>query len=602
MKIPSGFPSRLRRAIAAMTAALVIFTSSFAAVPAVATTTDPPASEPAPDISLTFLNDPVVGEYLKVKSDIDWSKRWEKISYQWLLDGQPDPDMWGSDSYSVRPGDLGHRISVRLTLKAYGEEPVTYASGETATVQGAIRGLVDYAPDAVLGVTISAGASVSSYPALDSEPERAYTWWRDGVQIPGADSGSYVVTEEDMGAELTSTVVVSAPGYRSWSGTTEHGVGIRGYLELNSPPVITWAGNSTYYATTGTVLRASAPPVVGPAPAGLTYAYQWFERDSWQWPIAGATGATYTAGAENIGKRIGVRVTPVAPNYKGRTRETGFDHGPFVNGTFTGLTAPAIKGTPMPGQILTAVPGPAPVPTAESVTYEWYRGSTRLTSWDADPTYRLTPDDGGHKITVRARYERNNYQTGVTALAAPVTPPGYFSLPHAPNIRGTAAVGHTVHAETWVDMISPRPTRSTYQWMRDGKPIAGATGLSYRLTAADQWRQITFRETHSRAGYHTGVWTSSAVKPMALFTRLASPVVTGTTAVGSVLKATVSTPYPTPTTSWQWLRNGKPIPGATSTSYKLTRYDRNAFIKVKVVFRKPGYLPTARYSAQRWLP
>ncbi|MHA7283911.1 hypothetical protein [Arthrobacter sp. TMS2-4] len=553
--------------------------------------------------TLTFLSDPVVHEYLRFDPNIDWSRFYEKISYEWLLDGQVVPGMYGSNSYQVQASDFGHRISARLTLKEYDAEPVVYMTEESAPVQGSIRGHLQPNGAPLLGTTLSTFVTANGFPAFASEPEYAYTWFRNGALIPGATAETYTVAEPDMGAELTRTMVVSAPGYRSWTESTSFGVGFRGELTLAAAPVITWTGPSTYWAHPGTVLRASTPPVVGTAPAGLGYTYQWFERSSWTQAIPGATGATYIPTAANIGNQIGVQVTPTAPNYRGTTKATGFYDKPYIQGSFAGVTAPSIKGTAMPGQVLTAVPGTAPTPTPELVQYEWYRGATRLTSWDTNPTYTLTKADGGHKITVRARYIRTKYDAATTALSAPVTPPGYFSMPQGPMIRGTAAVGYTLTAETWTDVISPKPSQSTYQWLRDGKPITGATGLSYRLTAADQWRQITFRQTHTRVGYHNGVWTSPAVKPVALFTRLANPVVIGTTKVGYTLKATVATPSPTPTsTSWQWMRNDKPIAGATASSYKLTRYDRNAYIKVKVTFRKVGYLNTARHSASRWLP
>ncbi len=567
------------------------------------TTDSPAASDPASASTPTLLNDPVVGEYIRFDPDIDWTRFWEKISYEWLLDGQPNPEMSGNPWYRVRAEDSGHRLSARVTLKEYGADPVTYTTAESEPVLGSISGSVQHPTEPILGKVLSAVASVTSAPAFSSGSERTFIWSRNGTPIPGAEAESYTVAEADLGAELTSTVVVSAPGYRSWSETTTYGVGFRGYLSLAASPTVTWSGNSTSTVPTGTVLRASMPPVTGTAPAGLSYTFQWFERTYGEQLIPGATGATYVPTAETVGNRIGVRVTPTAPSYKGTTGTTGFYEGPYVQGSFTGLTAPTIKGTAAAGQVLTAVAGSAPTPAAETVQYEWYRGSTRLTSWDTSPTYRLTAADGGFKITVRARYLRTDYDAATTALSAPVTPPGYFSIPQGPKIRGTAAVGYTLTAETWTDLISPKPSQSTYQWLRDGKPITGAAGLTYRLTAADQWRQITFRQTHTRANYVPGVWTSAAVKPVALFTRLVNPVVTGKYAVGSTLKATVATPSPTPTsTSWQWLRNGKPIARATGATYRLTTSDRRAMISVKVTLRKSAYLDTARHSASRWLP
>lgn len=62
----------------------------------------------------------------------------------------------------------------------------------------------------------------------------------------------------------------------------------------------------------------------------------------------------------------------------------------------------------------------------------------------------------------------------------------------APMISGTTTVGQTLTASagTW----SNSPTLS-YQWRRDGSAIAGATGSTYDLVAADQGATISVTET-----------------------------------------------------------------------------------------------------------
>lgn len=117
-----------------------------------------------------------------------------------------------------------------------------------------------------------------------------------------------------------------------------------------------------------------------------------------------------------------------------------------------------------------------------------------MTYHSTDPTYRLTPAGGGRKITVKAFYNKANYLRAVSPASAAVSRPGYFTL-GAASIIGTVAVGYTVKAGT--AGVSPTPSTVLYQWLRDGRPTTGATAASYRLTAADQWRQITVRLTSS---------------------------------------------------------------------------------------------------------
>lgn len=83
----------------------------------------------------------------------------------------------------------------------------------------------------------------------------------------------------------------------------------------------------------------------------------------------------------------------------------------------------------------------------------------------------------------------------------------------SPVISGQGKVGKTLTAAggTWsVDGVT-----LAYQWNRDGAPIAGATGTTYKLVAADAGADITVTVTASKAGdeevvYTDGVATSAA--------------------------------------------------------------------------------------------
>lgn len=76
-----------------------------------------------------------------------------------------------------------------------------------------------------------------------------------------------------------------------------------------------------------------------------------------------------------------------------------------------------------------------------------------------------------------------------------------------PYILGLPRVGSTllVYPGLW----RPVPVKLTYQWSRNGVPIAGATKLTYKLTAADRGTQISVAVTGSKAGYATETETRS---------------------------------------------------------------------------------------------
>ncbi|HEY1118611.1 MAG TPA: hypothetical protein VGE43_12945, partial [Acidimicrobiales bacterium] len=79
------------------------------------------------------------------------------------------------------------------------------------------------------------------------------------------------------------------------------------------------------------------------------------------------------------------------------------------------------------------------------------------------------------------------------APLAPPTDPEAITNVKRPSVTGTPRVGRTLTAKpgTW----SPDWARTTFQWRRDGKPVAGADGRTYRLTARDRGRSLSVAVT-----------------------------------------------------------------------------------------------------------
>jgi hypothetical protein len=88
---------------------------------------------------------------------------------------------------------------------------------------------------------------------------------------------------------------------------------------------------------------------------------------------------------------------------------------------------------------------------------------------------------------------------------------GTFDETAPATIAGPAAVeaGATLTADAGT--YSPEPTSVSYQWLRNGVAIAGATSATYTTTAADAGTSVTVQVTAARAGYADAVSTSAAV-------------------------------------------------------------------------------------------
>jgi hypothetical protein len=157
------------------------------------------------------------------------------------------------------------------------------------------------------------------------------------------------------------------------------------------------------------------------------------------------------------------------------------------------------------------------------------------------------------------------------SLASDTSPRIQPALP--PTISGTTdgGTGEVLTCSTGTWDASPTPTY-TYQWLRAGVAIGGATASTYTLVTADLGQPIACVVTATnRAGKGSAV--ASEVGPITVAPSVtADPVVTGDTAVGSVLTCTTGTwaGAPAPTYTYQWWRAtvpDVPISGETGNTY-----------------------------------
>jgi peptidoglycan hydrolase-like protein with peptidoglycan-binding domain len=258
---------------------------------------------------------------------------------------------------------------------------------------------------------------------------------------------------------------------------------------------------------------------------------------------------------------------------------------------------PTVSGTTTVGKKLTAKAGTWGPGTVE-LSYQWYRGSTAISSATA-ASYVLQPADAGQAVRVSTTGTKASYTSisRTSAKTAAVTPATLTAAP-TPSISGTVAAGKTLTASagTW----APAPVTVRYQWYRGTTAIAGATGASYQLQAADYKAKIKVIVTGAKSGYYSAVRTSvqtSAVKQGSL-TTASTPVISGTVAQGQTLKVTPGTWAPAPgSLAYQWYRGSSAIAGATATTYKLTAADAGRTIKVRVTNTNAAFKAVTRYSA-----
>lgn len=168
------------------------------------------------------------------------------------------------------------------------------------------------------------------------------------------------------------------------------------------------------------------------------------------------------------------------------------------------LTPPALPTRAKAGQVLNPTEGIA-TPADAARTWTWQReGGTSTTT--TVPSYTLTTADSGRWVRVRVDATRANYGDayGVTSNYVRVN----AACTVRPTFTGTARVGRRLTGTkgTWRQVSHT----FSYRWLRDSRPIIGATRSTYVTTRADRGHLISLRVTATRSGFTSVSATSAA--------------------------------------------------------------------------------------------
>ena len=286
------------------------------------------------------------------------------------------------------------------------------------------------------------------------------------------------------------------------------------------------------------------------------------------------------------------------------------------------VSAPAISGTAMAGQTLTAAAG-SWKGVSLSYAYQWKRcdlsgGGCNPVGGATATTYKLGLADVGTTLRVDVTASNKNGsatatspQTALVAPApAPAAPPANTALP---QISGTAQVGQTLTSSTgsW----SGSPTSYGYQWQRCGSScaaISGATASTYVLTTTDAAATIRVAVTATNSGGSTSATSAAtaavaaapAPTPTTAPANTALPQHSGTAPTGQTMKTSNGTWSGSPSSyAYQWMRcdsagaNCASITGATASSYAVASADVGKTLRATVSATNTGGTGTAT-SAQ----
>jgi hypothetical protein len=403
-------------------------------------------------------------------------------------------------------------------------------------------------------------------------------WLRNGTDIVGATASTYTTGDADVDGQLSVRI-----RYTDVFGTLETVTSAQTVAVQNVNDAPTGLPLITGTATEDQTLTADISTLADIDGLG-TLNYQWLRDGS---AISGATSSTYTASDPDVGSQISLRITYTDGHGTVETLTsaptltvTGF------NDTPAGL--PIIQGTIRENQTLTAnTSGISDDDGLGTFSYQWIRNGSNITGATA-ATYTTGDADVGTTLSVRVTY---NDDQGTTESLTSASTASVQNVNDAPSgsllINGVLREAETLTAN--VSGIADNDGLGTfsYQWLRNGSTISGATGTTYNTTNVDVGTNLAVRITYTDGQGTVETVTSAATTAIQNINDAPNgqPIISGVATEDQSLTADVSGISDDDglgTFSYQWLRNGSSISGATSSTYALTDADVGATLSVRV--------------------
>lgn len=364
-------------------------------------------------------------------------------------------------------------------------------------------------------------------------------------------SGFLVVQKEGQGDTPKVSIPVEASADGSlrigWNGRMDDGTPaspgdwdwhLEGFDELRAIDGMAYVNGTVRITNTRVTYPQSAPKLddtkpamgdvltadPGTVPDGVVPTFQWYRGSK---AVKGATGASYTVAAGDVGQTLKVKVTiPASTHYLASSKYSASTakvaRGSLVKGT-AALAADAPQ-VDVPFVVAPAGWGPDPV----ALSYQWYqvdsKGKAKSISKATKATYTPSAAVVGYRLKVVVTGSKAGYSTAaVTSVLTEKVLAGAYSEVPTPKVTGSPQVGKALVADPGnylaADGHAVTPALA-YQWYRvaDGGDIAikGATKAAYKPVATDVGHALKVKVTAKRSGYPNRTTWSDPTDPVAL--------------------------------------------------------------------------------------
>jgi hypothetical protein len=254
------------------------------------------------------------------------------------------------------------------------------------------------------------------------------------------------------------------------------------------------------------------------------------------------------------------------------------------------LGLPTVTGTATEDQLLTAnTAGISDADGLGAFGYQWLRDGAAILGATAS-TYTLGDADVGGQISVQVSYtDAHGTAESVTSTQTAAVANVNDAPVGIPAITGTVTEDEVLTANTAGISDADGLGAFSYQWLRNGAFIAGATASAYTLRDVDVGAQMSVQVSYTDARGAAESVTSAQTAAVANVndTPVGVPAITGTVTEDQVLTADtsgISDADGLGAFGYQWLRNGAAIVGATASTYTLADADVGAQISVQVSY------------------
>ncbi|MCX7397725.1 MAG: DUF4347 domain-containing protein [Planctomycetales bacterium] len=421
-------------------------------------------------------------------------------------------------------------------------------------------------------------ADVSGLADIDGLGTISYQWLRNGASISGATNSTYTSTDADVGAAISVRV-----RYTDGHGTLESltSSSTDAITGINDTPVGlpviqgTIRENQTLTANTSAINDAD----------GLgAFSYQWLRNGS---AISGATDSNYATEDADVGTNLSVQISYT--DNQGTTETlTSVSTTAVQNVNDLPIGLPVLSGVFQEDQTLTAnVAGISDIEGLGPFNYQWLRNGSAI-SGATSANYSTTDADVGTRISVRVSFVDGLETTETLTSAQSSTIAAINDAPTGlPTISGTLEEDRPLTVNVSGINDADGLNAFSYQWLRNGAVISGATAANYTPRDADVGTQLSVQVSWTDDQGFQESLTSAVSSPVANIndTPTGRPTVSGSALEDQTLQAVVdgiSDIDGLGTLQYQWLRDDQDISEANSSNYQLVDADVDARISLRV--------------------